>query len=116
MESSGNVVVDFGKFCTGFLVVMGIGMLLLTNICSLLSERYRGECNADIVNYSTARRPYPLRSHPHSGDDYVYYWRVTDLWDNHQLHYVFPGRARVLKGDERDREIVIRSGSSHWEQ
>ncbi|KAL8685454.1 MAG: hypothetical protein Q9218_007750 [Villophora microphyllina] len=26
MESSGNAVVDFGRFCTGFLVVMGIGM------------------------------------------------------------------------------------------
>ncbi|KAL8945824.1 MAG: hypothetical protein Q9222_007689 [Ikaeria aurantiellina] len=25
MESSGNAVVDFGRFCTGFLVVMGIG-------------------------------------------------------------------------------------------
>lgn len=26
VESSGNVVVDFGKFCTGFLVVMGIAL------------------------------------------------------------------------------------------
>lgn len=26
MESSGSAVVDFGRFCTGFLVVMGIGM------------------------------------------------------------------------------------------
>ena len=26
MESGGNAVVDFGRFCTGFLVVMGIGM------------------------------------------------------------------------------------------
>jgi len=25
VESSGNAVVDFGKFCTGFLVVMGVG-------------------------------------------------------------------------------------------
>lgn len=25
MESSGNAMVDFGRFCTGFLVVMGIG-------------------------------------------------------------------------------------------
>lgn len=29
MESSGNAVVDFGRFCTGFLVVMGIGMFYL---------------------------------------------------------------------------------------
>ena len=26
MESAGNAVVDFGRFCTGFLVVMGVGM------------------------------------------------------------------------------------------
>ena len=25
MESAGNAVVDFGRFCTGFLVVMGVG-------------------------------------------------------------------------------------------
>jgi hypothetical protein len=26
VESSGNALVDFGRFCTGFLIVMGIGM------------------------------------------------------------------------------------------
>ncbi|MCJ1422682.1 Vacuolar protein sorting-associated protein 55 [Sticta canariensis] len=26
MESAGNAVVDFGRFCTGFLVVMGIAL------------------------------------------------------------------------------------------
>ena len=25
MESAGNAVIDFGRFCTGFLVIMGIG-------------------------------------------------------------------------------------------
>ena len=28
MESAGNAVIDFGRFCTGFLVVMGIGKVL----------------------------------------------------------------------------------------
>lgn len=28
VESSGSAIVDFGRFCTGFLVVMGIGMYL----------------------------------------------------------------------------------------
>lgn len=28
MESPGSAVVDFGRFCTGFLVVMGVGMIL----------------------------------------------------------------------------------------
>ena len=33
MESVGSAVVDFGRFCTGFLVVMGVGMYSLsTNI------------------------------------------------------------------------------------
>jgi Vacuolar protein sorting 55 len=27
MENAGNALIDFGRFCTGFLVVMGIGML-----------------------------------------------------------------------------------------
>ncbi len=27
MENAGNAVIDFGRFCTGFLVVMGIGTL-----------------------------------------------------------------------------------------
>ena len=27
MESAGNAIIDFGRFCTGFLVVMGIGTL-----------------------------------------------------------------------------------------
>jgi hypothetical protein len=30
VESSGNAVVDFGRFCTGFLVVMGVGMSFLS--------------------------------------------------------------------------------------
>ena len=30
MESAGNAVVDFGRFCTGFLVVMGVGMASLS--------------------------------------------------------------------------------------
>lgn len=27
MESSSSAIVDFGRFCTGFLVVMGVGMV-----------------------------------------------------------------------------------------
>jgi Vacuolar protein sorting 55 len=32
MENAGNAVIDFGRFCTGFLVVMGIGMLSVSLI------------------------------------------------------------------------------------
>jgi hypothetical protein len=31
-EGSGNAVLDFGKFCTGFLVVMGIGEFCLVSL------------------------------------------------------------------------------------
>ena len=45
MESAGSAVVDFGRFCTGFLVVMGVGR------CSFSSRRQRAgreqaECEA----------------------------------------------------------------------
>ena len=30
MESSSSAIVDFGRFCTGFLVVMGVGMVSST--------------------------------------------------------------------------------------
>lgn len=49
VESSGNAVVDFGRFCTGFLVVMGIGMLELSfdarseaMICGVMMDRWIG--------------------------------------------------------------------------
>lgn len=29
MENAGNAVIDFGRFCTGFLVVMGVGTIPL---------------------------------------------------------------------------------------
>ena len=34
MENAGNAVVDFGRFCTGFLVVMGIGVFSLLDSIS----------------------------------------------------------------------------------
>ncbi|KAL8867822.1 MAG: hypothetical protein Q9174_005411 [Haloplaca sp. 1 TL-2023] len=37
MESSGNAVVDFGRFCTGFLVVMGVALPALLAHCALIS-------------------------------------------------------------------------------
>ena len=42
MESAGSAVVDFGRFCTGFLVVMGVGM------CPSHQRRQReqAECEA----------------------------------------------------------------------
>ncbi|KAL9128570.1 MAG: hypothetical protein Q9217_002769 [Psora testacea] len=36
MESAGSAVVDFGKFCTGFLVVMGVALPALLAHCGLI--------------------------------------------------------------------------------
>ena len=49
MESAGSAVVDFGRFCTGFLVLMGIGRLfpeglhLLIFIGTLIQEVWEPE-------------------------------------------------------------------------
>jgi hypothetical protein len=37
-DNAGNAVIDFGRFCTGFLVVMGVGKLNLKP--SFLREKY----------------------------------------------------------------------------
>ncbi|KAK7533637.1 vacuolar protein sorting 55 superfamily [Phyllosticta citricarpa] len=37
MESAGNGVIDFGRFLTGFLVVMGIALPALMAHCALIS-------------------------------------------------------------------------------
>jgi len=37
MESAGNAVVDFGRFCTGFLVVMGVALPVLLAHCALIN-------------------------------------------------------------------------------
>ncbi len=44
MESSGSAVVDFGRFCTGFLVVMGVGMYipLVTSVKTLFLMGFGG--------------------------------------------------------------------------
>ncbi|KAI9813799.1 MAG: Vacuolar protein sorting-associated protein 55 [Pycnora praestabilis] len=36
MESAGNAVIDFGRFCTGFLVVMGVALPALLAHCALI--------------------------------------------------------------------------------
>lgn len=39
MESAGSAIVDFGRFCTGFLVVMGVGMCH----ASTSSQKHKGK-------------------------------------------------------------------------
>ena len=40
MESAGNAFVDFGRFCTGFLVVMGVGRFYAFSLLALLEVRW----------------------------------------------------------------------------
>jgi hypothetical protein len=108
VESSGNVVVDFGKFCTGFLVVMGIGMSTSQRKYILYWWKIRRrEQYTNLINCSTAGCPCPLRTHSRRGDGYVNYWGVTDLRDNYQLYHVFPGRARILRHNGSRRAAVF---------
>lgn len=39
MESSGSAIVDFGRFLTGFFVVMGIGMFGLIFILKVVRRK-----------------------------------------------------------------------------
>ncbi|KAL9623330.1 MAG: hypothetical protein Q9160_002437 [Pyrenula sp. 1 TL-2023] len=91
MESAGNAIIDFGRFCTGFLVVMGVGMFWqYCRWASLLAD------GADFYNYSSARLVGSLRADPRAGNGHVNHRRTAYLRNNHQLYYVFPGRTGFL--------------------
>jgi hypothetical protein len=93
VESSGAAVLDLGRFCTGFLVVMGVGTFFS------LSERKVLERKGllMLVLNSVARSARALGSHLHLGHDHVCYWRAAHLRDHHQLCHVLPRRAGVLE-------------------
>jgi hypothetical protein len=97
VESGSNAVVDFGKFCTGFLVLMGIGTLHPIDVATLSCEEMCVQIgDADWMDCSTAGGFRTLGNYPRAGDDHVDCWRPADLWDHHQLWDVLPGRAGVL--------------------
>ncbi|KAL8791645.1 MAG: hypothetical protein Q9195_005728 [Heterodermia aff. obscurata] len=93
MESAGSAVVDFGRFCTAFLVVMGIGMHISPSLSRAAgSSKHRV---ADTGNSS----PDSLGSywaHRGSGHGHVDHRWSAHLRDDHKLHFVFPRRARFL--------------------
>ena len=96
MESAGSAVVDFGRFCTGFLVVMGVGMCFstarVTFDCCI--REYRNICEKYFVlmcdYFSSSDTVGPLRHDYHSRNGYVDNWRAADLRDYHKLHDVLP--------------------------
>ena len=97
MESAGSAVVDFGRFCTGFLVVMGVGMCSPSiGLVELGCGRsYWSICGTVLVLmcvavYSSSGAAGPLRHDRRSGYGYVDSWRTTDLRNHHKLHDVLP--------------------------
>lgn len=50
MESSSSAIVDFGRFCTGFLVVMGVGMSsIVTFVITRSRQIYQSQDYADLI-------------------------------------------------------------------
>ena len=98
METAGSGVVDFGRFLTGFFVVMGIGK-------SMTSRRAGASCALHAV-LGIVTEANCLRSPPYSplalGADcrrccsHVGVWRSPHLRHHHQLHAVLPGGSRLL--------------------
>ena len=102
MESAGNAVVDFGRFCTGFLVVMGVGMAFPFSSEApaadlALKPSSLKRLMLTLVDYSPPSIIGTLRPHCCPSDGYVNNWRTFDLWNYYKLHDVFPGRARLLE-------------------
>jgi hypothetical protein len=52
MDSSGNAAADFGRFLTGFLVLMGIGKShpSLTSVWNHTAPRVQSACVSHIIN------------------------------------------------------------------
>jgi hypothetical protein len=113
-EGGGSAIVDFGKFVTGGLVVMGIGeskvswgtrrMAVVGSAeCSDVEMRpsspvrKRKRCRTWLTHSnSIAGSPRALTYYRHSSHDHVYYWRASYLWHDYHFRDVFPGGARVL--------------------
>jgi hypothetical protein len=90
VESSGAAVLDLGRFCTGFLVVMGIGMFFFCPALPFCGFFLLGGGCANRVANSAARPARPLSNHLDPGHGHVGYWRLVDLRDDHQLCHVLP--------------------------
>ena len=89
MDGGSSAVVELGRFITGFLVVMGVGMSICCNLESLRS-RY-------LHNFTSS----PHCPRPHWPDQrprcrHVNSRRSPHLLDHHQLLALLPRRRRIL--------------------
>lgn len=112
MESAGNAVVDFGRFCTGFLVVMGIGKCFWTRYFLMLCNS--GEQSSSVaelilnfIAFSSPSSSSTQRPHRDPGHDHVNSWGSIDIRDHHKLHNVLPGGARFLM-DQSGLSVGVR--------
>ncbi|KAK5163595.1 Vacuolar protein sorting-associated protein 55 [Saxophila tyrrhenica] len=94
-SGSGNSIVELGRFITGFLVVMGIGMYLLP-----WSDKgawvWRTVAN---VSYSTASSIGTLRHDPDRSDGDEHNRRIVDLRDDYKFYHVLPRTGGVLSNE-----------------
>lgn len=92
MDSGSNSIIELGRFMTGFLVVMGVGMFVfLIERAPITTDQNM----ADIDSVTCCLGAYG--SDKGRGHDHVYRRWAVDLWDYHQLYHVFPRRAGVLR-------------------
>lgn len=93
IDSSGSGVLDLGRFLTGFLVIMGIGMSFQRRPSSAFIQL---TYNLSLTSSTCSLYLYKLCC---DGNEYGGW--STDLRDNHQFHHVFPGRIRLLSAHKR---------------
>jgi hypothetical protein len=90
MESSSSAVIDFGRFLTGFLVVMGIGMSPPSPRPNVVQDTWAWLLTQRTASSSAccarSLRPHFLVRHGH-----VHHRWPSYLRHHHKFHYVFPG-------------------------
>lgn len=85
VESSGSSLLDLGRFCTGFLVVMGIGTLLSWSGWETKLIVANSMCDSSPGHSRTLKHDFHRRL------GYVCHRRSSHLRDDHQLRHVLPG-------------------------
>lgn len=100
MDNAGSVgLTDFGRFCTGFLVVMGIGTSKFNHLYDTSRSYTRyiiRDIVSDILNSSTGPTC-ALRIDSIPCNDHVDRRRSIDLRDYHQLLNVLPNGGGILR-------------------
>ncbi len=94
MDSGSSSIVELGRFMTGFLAVMGVGMY------RQCYEGYNLGIEVLITCYSVTGRTGALRSDPTGSDGYEHCWWAAHIRHDHQLYYVLPPGGGVLSGGD----------------